>query len=52
MVTQFTGQADSHLPPQAMHLPAISAALPRGFLTGFFGSLMWTPCVVFSEIRV
>jgi hypothetical protein len=36
----FTGQELSQRAPQAMHLPSINRARPRGFFNGFFDSVM------------
>jgi hypothetical protein len=40
MKTALTGQELSQRAPQAMHFPSARRALPRGFLVGFFGSIM------------
>src|SRR6266571_6006424 len=41
MAMMFMGQELSQRAPQAMHLPSMIRALPRGFLIGFFASVMF-----------
>jgi len=50
--TQFTGQALWQRAPQAMHLPSRSDALPRGFLIGFFVSVINKPQVFVHFVQM